>query len=243
MTDKDDLQGAAGLSMRQIIEEEESAASTEDDDTEDDTTPRVSIKERVIADGAGGPVKTGEWDFDIPSMVAKYLKADESRAVPLRQHQALLIGPALAFGGGLGVAIGLNMAGYASGHASPGLVHLLWLLWLTAAGWALWRYHQWRQTWFVITGHRIMLIETTRTLGRKITMLPIDKLRDTEYTQTLTGRATGYATFRFTSIGTERALNEVKFMPFPEWVYQQISELTMPAEGRKAIKRNRGASS
>lgn len=243
MTDKDDLMGAAGLSMRQIAEQEEEAArESRSDDDDDETSPRISVRERVIADTVGGPVKTEEWDFDIPSMVDKYLKDDETKVIPLRLHQARLILPAFAFGGGLGIAVGLNMAAYASGRAAPAIVHLIWLAWLVAAGWALWRYAIWRHTWFVITGHRLMLIETTNRLGRDVKMLDLEKVRGCRYTQDLSGRSTGYATFRFASIGTEHALSEVRFVPYPEWVYRKISELTLVSEQRRPIKRNRGGS-
>jgi Bacterial PH domain len=237
MTTKDDLQGAAGVSLGQIIEDEESELDGQADDTE---TPRVDVRNLVVG-GERTPRGPGDegWDFEIPATVARYLKPDETRAIPLRQHAARLLLPAVAFLGGLLAAIAINSWVYETGHADPLGVHALWWAWLAAAGWSLWRYMIWRQTWFVVTGHRVMLVETSAKLNRRITMLAVDKVRDMEYAQTLTGRAFGYATFRFSSIGTERALQEVRFLPFPEWLYQEISELTMPADERKAIKRNR----
>jgi PH (Pleckstrin Homology) domain-containing protein len=236
MTAKDDLQGAAGVSLGQIIEDED-----ERDGQADDTeTPRVDVR-NLITGGERTPRGPGDdgWDFEIPREVARYLKPDETRAIPLRQHVARLLLPGVAFVGGLLAAIALNSWVYETGHADPAGVHAIWLLWVAAAGWSLWRHMMWRQTWFVVTGHRVILIETSARLSRRITMLAVDKVRDMEYDQTLIGRAFGYATFRFSSIGTERALQEVRFLPFPEWLYQEISELTMPADERKSIKRNR----
>lgn len=247
MSAKDDLQGAAGLSARQLAEDEEDAArinkagwaSDPDDDDgqgDDDTRPRATFRQRI---SPANPGVTLDEDSDIPPIVAKYLKSDETHAVPMRQHQALLLVPAVVFLGGLLAAIALNSWAYETGHNPPFFFHAIWISWVIAALWSLWRYYQWRQTWFVITGHRVMLIETTAKLGRKITMLPVDKMRDCEYSQTVIGRMVGYATFRFSSIGTERALSEVSFLPYPEWIYQRISELTMPADERRAIKRNK----
>jgi hypothetical protein len=34
-------------------------------------------------------------------------------------------------------------------------------------------------------------------------------------------------------------LQEVRFLPYPEWLYTEISELTMPTPERKAMRRNR----
>jgi membrane protein YdbS with pleckstrin-like domain len=237
MTAKDDLDGAAGVSLSQVIAEEEEA---DEDQADDPGSSRVDVRQLVGGgDRPARPEVDAGWDFGIPLMVLKYLKPDEERAIPVRQHPALLILPALVFLGGLLAAIALNGWAYETNHNPPIVFHAIWIIWVAGALWAVYQYVLWRQTWFVVTGHRVMLIETTKWLGRKVTMLPIDKLRDCEYTQTALGRVIGYGTFRFSSIGTERALQEVVFLPYPEWIYQQISELTMPAGDRKAIKRNR----
>lgn len=242
MTAKDDLQGAAGISIGQALEvEQDEQAEADTDEYAADTGPaRVDVREMADPGDPGTHTAAEEsWTFDIPPMVAQYLKPDEARVIPVRQHIARLLVPAIAFAGGLLAAVALNAWAYSAGRAAPDVVHVLWIGWMIAAGWSLWRYMIWRQTWFIVTGHRVMMIETSPWLSRRVTMLPIDKLRDMEYTQSLTGRVFGFGTFRFTSIGTERALQEVRFLPWPEWIYQQISELTMPTPERKAMKRNR----
>ncbi len=228
MSGDDDLHGAAGVSIRQLI-----GAGDEDE---------PAVRYHAITAGEqpelGGP---DGWHFEIPRQVAPYLKADEEKIIPVRFHMARLILPALAAGGGLAVAAGLNSWLYETGQAPPGLVHVIWLAWLAGLGWALYRWIEWRQTWFVITGHRLVLIESRRMLGRRVTMLPIAKMRDVKLEITPVGRLAGYGTLDFASIGTEGALDRVGFLPHPEWLYQEICDLAMPEETRKVVKRQRNA--
>jgi hypothetical protein len=160
--------------------------------------------------------------------------------IPVRRHVIRLAGPAAVLVGGLALAIALNAWAYSSGNAKPLTVHIIWWSWLVGAGWSVYKWLEWRQTWFVVTGFRLMLVETTRLLGRRVRQLPIDKLRDLEFSQTPLGRWQGYAAFTFASIGTggaENALTGVDYMPDPEWLYKQIYQLTMPAGSGKVVRR------
>lgn len=250
-----DLQGAAGVSFRALEAEADEAADLEaaqaDDDDDEDAA------EAIAGEGAGPrPVRLGGvtaewpsgrgrddgragWDFEIPRTVAPYLKADETRVIPMRLHHIRLLMPALVTVGGLLAAIALNAWAYASGHDAPIVVHVTWGLWAVGVAWSAYMWAEWRQTWFVVTGHRVIFIKSTRLLGRHVTMLPISKMRDLAYQQTGLGRLLGYATFDFASIGTEKALDLIRFIPWPEWTYQQITELIMPDTDRRAVKQGR----
>jgi hypothetical protein len=223
----DDLHGEAGVSIRALIA------------TEDETEPA-----HYHAIGGGDAPEHSDadddWAFDIPPSIQHYLKPDETKVIPVRFHYALLLLPALACIGGLAAAVALNSWLYEAGAATPTAVHLIWIAYLVALGWAAWRWLEWRQTWFVITGHRLLLIETRHLLGRKVSMLPIDKMRDVLISQTAIGRLAGYGTLDFASIGTERALDKVDFLPWPEWLYRHICDLSMPESERKVVKKRAG---
>lgn len=230
--ERDDLEGAAGVSMRQADQDDAEAAALEAEADEDaEIRPRRPAARPEAADPAAG------WEFDIPAAVARYLKPDETRIIPVRPHVIRLALPALAFGGGLAAAVALNGWAYSAGYARPAVVHTIWIAWTAGALWAAYRYAEWRQTWFAVTGHRLMLIQAKHLIGRDVTMLPLAKLRDLAYRQSPLGRLFGYATFDFASIGTEKALDLVPWLPQPEWLYQRVSELTMPSDEGKVIKR------
>ena len=241
-----DLQGAAGVSVIEvdgvIVEQDLDNDGDIDEDDADIAALTGAAEERrpPRRRGPGHKDVTEAWDFWIPPAIRPYLKSDELRVIPLRRHVIRLAGPAAVFAGGLALAVALNAWAYSSGRAKPLTVHVIWWAWVAGAVWAVYKWLEWRQTWFVVTGFRLMLVETTRLLGRRIRMLPLDKLRDLEYSQTPLGRLQGFATFTFASIGTggnDRALTEVDCLPSPEWLYQQINQLTMPAGSGRVVQR------
>jgi len=245
-----DLQGAAGVTAAEAEGVETEQDLDNDGDVDEDDADIAALtgadEEPVppVPPRRRGPAHddvTAKWaDFWIPPTIRPYLKSDETRVIPMRRHVIRLAGPAAAFAGGLVLAITLNAWAYSSGHAVPILIHALWWAWVIGAGWAVYKWLEWRQTWFVVTGFRLMLVETTRLLGRRVRMLPLDKLRDLEFSQTPLGRWQGFATFTFASIGTggnDRALTEVDCLPAPEWLYQQINQLTMPSGTGRVVRR------
>jgi uncharacterized membrane protein YdbT with pleckstrin-like domain len=247
-----DLQGAAGVSAADVDAEAAGVLAGADldndgdiDEEDDDIAAMTGAAEerpRPRRRGPGHEDVTEHWDYYIPPGIKPYLKPDEIRVIPVRRHVIRLAWPAVAFLGGLALAVTLNAWAYSAGHANPLTVHVIWWAWLVGAGWAVYKWLEWRQTWFVVTGYRLMLVETTRLLGRRVRMLPLDKLRDLEFSQTPLGRWQGFAKFTFASIGTggaENALTEVDCLPVPEWLYQQINELTMPSGSGQVVKRPR----
>ena len=257
-----DLDGAAGVSSayleaeadpeaEPVTEPEDQADEPEDQADDDDGAEPEAEAVPALEDEPRHYAPPPKWrpeytpaaetwaEMEVPAEVRRYLKQDESRAIALRQHWVRLVAPGLAALGGLALAAALNGWAYSTGHASPALVHSIWLAYLAGLGWAAYKYGEWRQTWFIVTGHRVMLLEAKHLFGRDITMLPIPKMRDVAYRQTTFGRFLGYATFDFASIGTEKALDLVPFLPWPEWLYQEISDLAMPTPDRKVLKGRR----
>lgn len=228
-----DLHGEAGVSIRALeAEADEDAATAEADET-------AGVRFHAIAAGPGtAPADTGRDEGPaIPRAVRRYLLDDEQDIIVVRLSRALLLAPGAATLGGLLLAVVANALLYVAHKAAPGPVYTMWLLWLAALGWAAYRWIQWRQTWFVVTGHRVLLVHTKRLIGRDVSMLPIDKMRDVRLVQTVPGRAFRYGTLDFASIGTERALDVVNFLPWPEWLYREICALKMPDTERKAMVR------
>jgi membrane protein YdbS with pleckstrin-like domain len=164
---------------------------------------------------------------DIPPQVARYLKGDERRVIFTRQHEAVLILPAVILLAGLAAAIAVNVAAY---HHPP-VVHVAWWAFLAAAAWSAWKWQEWRAGWFVITADRLIVIEGL--ISRRVNMLPYSKLRDIEVSQTIPGRLLGYGRFECESLGTDRALHTVDRIPDPDVMYRRVCELIMPASGRK----------
>ncbi len=170
----------------------------------------------------------------IPRQVDRYLKADERNVIAVRQSWAVLAGPAAAVLFGLVAAVAVNGWLYASGHAPASIVHVIWWAYLAAAGWGIWKWLEWRASWFVITADRLMVI--SGLVRQRVDMLPYGKLRDVSMSQGVTGRLLNYGTFHCESIGTDHALHTIERIPGPHELYVQVCELTVPATGKLGPK-------
>ncbi len=166
----------------------------------------------------------------IPRQVDRYLKAGERSVICTRQTEWTLALPVAAALAGLAAAVAGNVAAY---H-HPGTVHLIWWAYLAVAGWAAYRWLEWRASWFVVTADRLMVI--SGLVRQRVDMLPYGKLRDVSMSQTVTGRLLNYGTFHCESIGTDHALHTIARIPGPHELYVQVCELTVPATGKLGPK-------
>lgn len=237
-----DLHGEAGVSMRDLeAEADETAAAAEADEA--DETPAARWHAITATPAPDRPAEDDDEGPDVPRIVRKYLLSDEQDIIAVQLSRALLLAPGVAATGGLLVAIITNAWLYTLHKAAPDPIYTLWVLWAATLAWAAYRWVEWRQTWFVVTGHRILLVQAQRIIGRKAEQLPIDKMRDLRLTQSAIGRVCGYGTLDFASIGTEKALDLVNFLPYVEWLYREINALRMPDTERKAMVRRAPGSS
>jgi hypothetical protein len=196
--------------------------------------PEQVDPEQVEAEEQAGPAERhydlgGDDDLALPRQVARYLKADERSVLATRQHPCVLILPGVAFAGGLAAAALGNWALWQYSTAQPWMVHVIWLGWLAAAGWAVYKWLEWRAGWFVITAGRLITVQGL--IRQRVDQLPYDKLRDLAMSQTIPGRIMGYGTFHCTSIATGHALECIDRIPDPDGIYRRVMELIMPAKG------------
>jgi uncharacterized membrane protein YdbT with pleckstrin-like domain len=94
------------------------------------------------------------------------------------------------------------------------VVSLLWFLWVVL---------EWYIERFIVTNRRVLLI--SGVLTRKVAIMPLIKVTDLTYEQTLPGRILNYGSFIVESAGQVQALSRVDFLPQPNLRYRQVSEL------------------
>ena len=58
-----------------------------------------------------------------------------------------------------------------------------------------------------------------------MTLLPLRRITDLDWKETLLGQLLGYGTFRFESAGANNALAEITFLPDADTLYRQVSGL------------------
>src|SRR5260370_20359516 len=183
----------------------------------------------------------------------RYLLPTERRVIEVRRHWAVLAGdPAqslalLAVGVLLLRIFSAPAASFARALAIYFIVFVL-LRW----GWIM---ADWWVEKFIVTDKRVLLI--TGIANRKVAIMPLVKVTDLTFNRSGLGLMLGYGEFVVESAGQDQALSKVNYIPKPEKLYIQISELLFggdkggpalpsPAEleaeleaGRRAMRRRR----
>jgi membrane protein YdbS with pleckstrin-like domain len=153
------------------------------------------------------------------SDIRKYLLDNEEVPVITRRHWAVLIEPGakslpvLLAGGWLFILDPGNRL-----TSSVGLLLVLG----TLAYFGL-RVAEWWMRHFIVSTRRVLL--TSGVLIRTVTLLPLRRITDLTWQETLVGQVLGYGTFRFESAGQDQALRNLTYVPNAQKVYQDISAL------------------
>ena len=150
---------------------------------------------------------------------AKYLLDDEEAVVATRRHWAVLIEPtakslpAFLAGGWLLLLDPQNEV-----SSSAGLIVLVGALLYLGL-----RVAEWYMRHFIVSRRRVLL--TSGVIVRTVTLLPLRRITDLTWKETLLGQVLGYGTFRFESAGQQQALSEITFLPRADRLYKQVSRL------------------
>jgi membrane protein YdbS with pleckstrin-like domain len=174
---------------------------------------------------AGTPSSDGRrprWSKD----AEKYLLPHEQPPViATRRHWAVLIEPSLKSVPFLALGLWLllvdrdNRVSTTAGFLV--IVGALVYLGLRAGEW--WMRH------FIVTNRRVLL--TSGLIVRTVALLPLRRITDLTYKETLFGQVLGYGTFRFESAGQQQALSEITYLPHADRLYRKVSNLLFGGDG------------
>jgi hypothetical protein len=151
--------------------------------------------------------------------IQKYLLPNEGWEFITRRHWAVLIEPTLKFlpvfvaGGWLLIL-----------DPSNRLTSTIGLLVVAAAliYYGL-RVTEWWMRHFIVTKRRVLL--TSGVIARTVTLLPLRRITDLTWQETLGGQLLGYGTFRFESAGQDQALRHLTYLPKAQELYRDVSAL------------------
>ncbi|MGY1813480.1 PH domain-containing protein [Blastococcus sp. SYSU D00820] len=157
---------------------------------------------------------------------AKYLLPQEHPPViATRRHWAVLIAPALKALPVLAVGVWLlQLAPENRVSSTAGLLVLA-----GALGFLALRAGEWWMRHFIVTNRRVLL--TSGIVVRTVALLPLRRITDLTWKETLLGQLLGYGTFRFESAGQQQALSEITFLPHADLLYRQVSQLLFGGDG------------
>ncbi|WP_100500840.1 PH domain-containing protein [Geodermatophilus chilensis] len=91
------------------------------------------------------------------------------------------------------------------------------------------RVSEWWMRHFIVTNRRVLL--TSGIIVRTVALLPLRRITDLTYKETLFGQLLGYGTFRFESAGQQQALSEITYLPRADVLYRDVSDLLFGSNG------------
>jgi hypothetical protein len=91
------------------------------------------------------------------------------------------------------------------------------------------RVGEWHMRHFIVTNRRVLL--TSGIVVRTVALLPLRRITDLTYKETLLGQVLGYGTFRFESAGQQQALEEITYLPHADQLYRKVSDLLFGGGG------------
>ncbi|GAB7191631.1 hypothetical protein NUM3379_23390 [Kineococcus sp. NUM-3379] len=177
----------------------------------------------------------------VPEPLSRYLLPTERLVVAVRRHPAQLIEPVASVVAGFAL---LLVADSVLPAALPYVRDVLFVAWFVLLGRTVWRFLEWRADWFIATDRRVLL--RYGVVQRKVAMMPVSKVTDMSYNQSLLGRLLHYGEFVMESAGQDQALRVVKWLPVPDRLYLSIcAEIfgsgsmppVLPVPGRKRARR------
>src|SRR4051812_27864060 len=158
--------------------------------------------------------------------VEKYLLPGENVRLVTRRHWAVLIEPTAkalpAF------ALGCWLLLFDPANRVTSTAGLLLLVGTVAYYWV--HVAEWWMRNFIVSTRRVLL--TSGLFARTVTLLPLRRITDLTWEETLLGQVLGYGTFRFESAGQDQALRHLTYMPDAQTRYRQGSGL--PFRSRQA---------
>jgi uncharacterized membrane protein YdbT with pleckstrin-like domain len=156
--------------------------------------------------------------------VEKYLLPEERAVVATRRHWAVLIEPTVKF-----LPVFLIGAWLLLLTPDNPVTTLVGLVVITGAllYYGL-RVGEWWMRHFIVSTRRVLL--TSGVIVRTVTLLPLRRITDLTWKETLLGQVLGYGTFRFESAGQQQALSEITFLPAADVLYRRVSSLLFSSD-------------
>jgi len=131
----------------------------------------------------------------------------------------------LAKEGGVAIVATIAMgyiAGWLTKHNQEQLRLAVVVIWAGVILYCAWKVADWWYDRFILTNKRVMVVSGIFT--RNVAMMPLQRVTDMKYVQSLTGRMFGYGHFELESAGQDQALRNIRNLPNPNELYLRIVE-------------------
>jgi Bacterial PH domain len=160
-----------------------------------------------------------------PASIYRLLVVHERQILTVRQHPAILIGPAALALAGL---VAAPFVASALPARLPDLGLVVWAVWFVLVVRLAWRIAGWTVAFLVVTSERILLV--TGFFARTVSVIPLQIVNDVTLQRTLGGQLFGFGDFLITSGAPDQVLQKIEYIPYPEELYQEICNVVFPPE-------------
>lgn len=154
----------------------------------------------------------------------RYLLPGEEAVVNQRRHWAALVRPGVR--GVPVLAVGVWVLALDPGNRFTVVLGLV--VALGALGYLGLSVGEWWVRHFLVTKRRVLL--SSGVFVRKVAVMPLRRITDLTYQETLVGQVLGYGGFRFESAGQDQALSQITYLPDAKTIYDKISGLLFPTD-------------
>jgi len=155
------------------------------------------------------------------SILERYFLPSEAIAESVRLHWSVILEPFLSALGSL-IAV-FYIVGQLSDRAGA-FDDVLILAAFAMIGRLVYRVLEWDFDRFIVTNRRIAMV-TGVIWSRQVAMMPLERVTDMTYSQSVPGRIFGWGTFVVESAGQDQALRTVDRVPSPDDLYRTIMRL------------------
>lgn len=162
---------------------------------------------------------------DRPPPYEQYLLRHETVVLAVHRHWITIVEPIASAVFALLLALSIDAS---SDRLTGPLANVMWWVCLAVVARMVFLLLDRRQTWFVATDRRLLLIYGLVT--RRVAMMPLIKVTDMSYDRSPLGQMLGYGKFVMESAGQEQALREVTFIPQPARNYHLICDTIFGSE-------------
>lgn len=149
----------------------------------------------------------------------KYLLPTERPVINIRRHWAVLAGRTVQ--SAVLLFVGVLAARVLAGVDLGQMVAVYFCVFVVVR-WS-WIIADWYVEKLVVTDKRVLLL--TGIVTRKVAIMPLVKVTDLTFNRSVTGLMLGFGQFVVETAGQDQALSHIDYVPQPEKLYMQISEL------------------
>lgn len=155
----------------------------------------------------------------VPREVDRYLVPAEKVIFITRLHIVTIIEPILTVV--IGFVLFTMLSRRVESDNQGATRNMLFLLWLALVLRLAYKLVEWYFQVFLSTDKRLILV--LGVLNRRVNMMPLGKVTDMRYDQSIPGRVVGYGKFVLESAGQDQALSVVNWVPNPDAIYRKIN--------------------